>query len=191
MSAVADEAPTGEPTVEPTYSRAFEKLVQGPDDIVGLLAYATYKQSIREAAQDGRPTDRLSRSLSPAMINALRSASEQTITQIVNDGIEQATPDIQNTATIAMLNGHHTEVIGVIQTERQAVETHINKRTGFLSSFVTNLLAWFVTLIVAVAILYLANRPSVEQTLSKSIEQASDQSSAEPKSIETQMPEGK
>lgn len=156
----------GEPEPVPGYSRAFEKLVQGPDDIVGLLAYATYKQSIREAAQDGRTTDRASRSLTPAMVSALRSSAEQVLTEIVNDGIAQATPDIQNTATLATLNSHHSEVLTSLQNEGQRLEGHITKRTGFWGAFGTNLAAWVLTLLVAVAILYLAGRTSVEATLS-------------------------
>lgn len=155
----------------PAYSRAFEALVQSPDDVVGLLAYATYKQSIRENALAGQAvSDRSSRDLAPALVGALRLAAEQTITEIVNSGITQATPDIQNTATIATLNGHRTEVLSALQTERQRIESHITSRTGFLSAFLTNLTAWAATLVVAVAILYLASRPSVESTLSSSME---------------------
>jgi hypothetical protein len=48
-----------------THSLAFETLVQSADDVVGLLAYATYKQSIREAALVGQTiANRASRNLS-------------------------------------------------------------------------------------------------------------------------------
>lgn len=158
----------------PAYSRAFEALVRDADDVIGLLAYATYKQSIREAALAGQAVaDRSSRDLTPALVGALRMAAEQTITEIVNNGIVQATPDIQNTATIATLNGHRTEVLSALQGERQRIEAHVNSRTGFLPAFLTNLAAWVVTLVIAVAILYLASRPSVESTLSNSMERPS------------------
>lgn len=156
---------------KPAYSRAFEKLVLNSDDVVGLLAYATYKQSIREAAQDGRETDKSSRSLTPSLVNALRSSAEQLLTQIVNDGIAQATPDIQNTAMLATLNSHHSEILTTLESERQAIIGHVTEKTGFLPSFLTNIAAWFVTLLIAVSILYVSSRPSVEEALVGSIEQ--------------------
>jgi hypothetical protein len=160
----------GDDALAPALSRAFEALVQGADDVVGLLAYATYTQSIREAALAGQGVaDRQSRNLPPAMVTALRSSAEQILTKIVSDGITQATPDIQNTATIATLNINRADVLNALQHERQRIEAHVTTRTRFLSTFLTNLLAWVATLIIAVAILYLANRPSVESTLSKSI----------------------
>ena len=147
--------------------------MQDADDVVGLLAYATYKQSVREAVLAGQAVaDRSSRDLPPSLVTALRSSAEQMLTKIVSDGITQATPDIQNTATIATLNSNRVELLGAIQEERERVETHITARTSFLSSFLTNLLAWAVTLIIAVAILYLANRPSVESTLLKSMDKS-------------------
>jgi len=162
---------TSKQATMPAYSRAFEALVQGADDVIGLLAYATYKQSIREAALAGQAVDdRSSRDLTPALVGALRMAAEQTITEIVNNGIAQATPDIQNTATIATLNGHRTEVLSAIQGERQRIESHVTSRTGFLPAFLTNLAAWGVTLLIAVAILFIASRPSVESTLTNSLD---------------------
>jgi hypothetical protein len=166
----------------PEHSRAFEALVQSADDVVGLLAYATYKQSVREAVLDGQAVgDRASRNLTPTLVRTLRSSAEQMLTKIVSDGIAQATPDIQNTATIATLNNNRAEVLNALQDERRRIETHVTARTGFLSSFLTNLLAWAMTLIIAVAILYLASRPSVESTLLKTIDKpALEQPPAKP-----------
>lgn len=167
---MSDVAPNQEAQA-PAHSRAFEALVQGADDVVGLLAYATYKQSLREAALAGQALpDRASRSLPPALVTALRSSAEQTLTRVVGDGIAQATPDIQNTATIAILGTNQAELLTALQGERQRIEGHITARTGVLSSFLTNLAAWAVTLVIAVAILYLANRPSVESTILKSMD---------------------
>jgi hypothetical protein len=161
----------GNQSQAPTHSRAFEALVSGPDDIIGLLAYATYKQSVRETVLSGQAAaDRLARNLPPALVGALRSSAEQMLTKVVSEGIAQATPDIQNTATTAILNTHRAEVLTALQDERERIEAHVSARTGFLPSFLTNLSAWLATLVIAVAILYLANRPSVESTLVKSID---------------------
>jgi hypothetical protein len=64
-------------------------------------------------------------------------------------------------------------VLNALQNERQRIEAHVTARTGYLSSFLTNLLAWAATLVIAVLILYLANRPSIESTLLKSIDKQS------------------
>lgn len=166
---------TPEQPLDLGHSRAFEALVQGADDLVGLIAYATYKQSLREAALAGQALpDRAARSLPPALVTALRSSAEQTLTKVVSDGITQATPDIQNGALIANLNANQTELMSALQSERLKIEKHITSRTGVISSFLTNLAAWVVTLLIAVAILYLANRPSVESTILKSIDRPSD-----------------
>lgn len=176
------ESGAGEEAPAPAHSRAFEALVQSADDVVGLLAYATYKQSVREAVLDGQAVaDRAARNLPPALVAALRSAAEQLLTKIVSDGIAQATPDIQNSATIATLNSNRAEVLNALQDERQRIEAHVTARTGFLSSFLINLAAWVVTLLIAVSILYLANRPSVESTLLKSMDKpAFEQPPAKP-----------
>lgn len=175
-----------------THSLAFEALVQSANDVVGLLAYATFKQSIREAALEGQAVaDRASRNLTPSMVSALRSAAEQTLTEIVSDGIKQATPDIQNTATIATMNGHRVEILNTLQQERQQIEKHVTARTGFLGAFLTNLAAWVLTLIIAVAILYLANSPSIEKTIVDTLDDPAAEKSVPADAFQPRQPRTK
>ena len=147
------------------HSKAFENLVSGPDDIVGLLAYAKFKQSVHEAACAGNIMDRPSRNLTPAMVDVLRSAAEQMLGQVVDDGIQAAAPDIEKSALRTEMEAQFTDVTATIRSERAAITDHVDRRTSFLTSFLTNLAAWVVTLILAVVIVYLFNRPSPEQTI--------------------------
>lgn len=149
----------------PAYSRAFEILVEKPNDIVGLLAYAKFKEHVREAALAGTPPDQIDRTLTPAIISAFRLAAEQMITEMLNEGIEAAAPDIQQSATMAALEANHREVISVIERERAHIEGHVTAKTGFVGAFLTNLLAWGASLIIVVIILYIADRKGVEQTV--------------------------
>ena len=60
------------------YSRAFETLVQGPDeDIVGLLAYSLFKASIRERVRGGQDVPRHLRNPTTAETDAYRGQAER------------------------------------------------------------------------------------------------------------------
>jgi predicted PurR-regulated permease PerM len=99
------------------------------------------------------------------MVNVLRSAAEQMLAQVVDDGIEAAAPDIEKSALRTAMDAQFTDIAATIRTERAAVTSHVDRRTSFLTSFLTNLAAWAVTLFLAVVIVYLFNRPSPEQTI--------------------------
>ena len=45
---------SGQPEALSSHSRAFETFVDGQDDLIGLIAYALYKQNLREVALSGR-----------------------------------------------------------------------------------------------------------------------------------------
>lgn len=47
-----------EPKPAEPHSKAFETLVQEPDDVVGYLAYALYKEGIRERVRAGQDVPR-------------------------------------------------------------------------------------------------------------------------------------
>lgn len=147
------------------HSMAFENLVRDPDDVVGLLAYAKFKQSVHEAAVAGNYMDRAARQVTPAMVGVLRSASEQMITQIVEVGLQAAAPDIENSALRTAMEAKFAETAALVKTERGAITTHIDRRTSLWIAFFTNLAAWAVTLIVAIAIIRLFNGPSLEESI--------------------------
>jgi len=165
-----------EPPSPKQHSLAFEQLVQSSDDIVGLIAYAKFKQSIREGAINGNVPDPAARDLTPVMVNVLRSAAEQMIAQVVNDGIAAATPDIQGTAAVAAIDAtrqeilaafgsNHTDTLRAIKEETTGVEQHVTKRTGFWVTFGINIAAWFVSVVIIVIIVLSRGGPSLEDTL--------------------------
>ena len=152
------------------FSRAFDLLVSDPEDVVGLLAYARYKQSIREAAQNGVLTDSAARNLPPATINAFRSAAERLITRIVENAIESATPGILNSELLARVSDVQSDLQSRIAGSEAKLIGHVDGRTSFLNAFWPNLVAWFVTLLIAVSILFISNKPSIDQAAVRAIE---------------------
>jgi hypothetical protein len=141
------------------YSRAFENIVQGPEDIVGLLAYALYKEAIREEARQGGAVDGSTRNPPPATVTAFRMAAEQRLTEVVKRGIEEAIPDIQQNAFTSAIAGLESEV-----------KSHIDQRTSFATALFTNIIAWLTTLAIAAIIIFLLNRPSPEQSVAHAMQ---------------------
>lgn len=160
----------------PNHSRAFETLVQGADDIVGLIAYAKYKESVREGALQGNIPEPAARNLTPVMVNVLRSAAEQMIAQVVGEGIAAATPEIQQTAAVnavdsskqelsAAVDKCRSDTLREIREERVNLERHVTKRTGFWGQFGTNLAAWIVSLAIVVLVILSRQGRNIEDTL--------------------------
>jgi hypothetical protein len=81
------------------------------------------------------------------------------LTGIVANAIDEATPDIQQSAVLAAIEG-----------ATDHIKAHVTDRTGFGSALLTNIIAWVLTLAIATLVLLLAARPSVEQTVVKAAE---------------------
>jgi uncharacterized membrane protein len=139
----------------PEYSRAFETLVEDPNDLVGLLAYALYKQTIREAVCVGRPVLPPSHRF-PATTEraAYRGDAERRLQSFAAAATDEATPDI-----IARGVGLAVEAakIELIQT--------VYRRTHFLSAIGVNLAAWVITLAITVLLLVTVYLPSWQSNL--------------------------
>lgn len=149
MTGNADEQPR-------VYSRAFDNFVQSDDDVVGLLAYALYKRSVREEAEQGRRSSGDTRNPPPTVVSTYRQAAERELTEVVNASIEAAKPEIQRSATLDS-----------IDKARSDLAEHITSRTSFGQALLANIIAWGFTLFVAALILYLARGPSPEEVLSE------------------------
>jgi hypothetical protein len=120
------------------YSQAFERLVQGDDDLTGLLAYALYKKAIREAAEQGRPVYRSEhRSPVGTEVAAYRNAADNKLTVFASSILEQSRADIVNTA----IRSDIAEVAGRLQTE-------IRQAASWRSAILTNLVAWLLSIAV-------------------------------------------
>ena len=163
---------TGEPPqlttpAERGYSRAFENFVVSEgdeEDVVGLVAYALFKQAIREEAAAGALVGGDARNPSATTVKTYRAAAEQLLTGVVDRALDAATPDIQRSAVLSAIEGTTDQI-----------KAHVTERTGFGSALLTNLVAWVVTLAIATLILILAARPSVEQTVAKAADRVGGQ----------------
>ena len=107
---VTEGATSAAEGAEHPYSRAYENIVSGPDDLVGQLAYALFKSSVREEARRGNYPDRARRDPTPMMVDAFRRAAEQQISELVRSSIEEARPDIEQNAMTAAIAGLESEI---------------------------------------------------------------------------------
>lgn len=151
-----EEVPSADvtPIDRPQYSRAFENFVKNTDDLVGLLAYALYKEAIREEARHGVKLDGSVRNPTPALIKAFRSDAEKRISDTVRRGIEDAAPDIEQSAVSVAIT-----VLG------SDIKNHINEKTSFKSSLLVNIIAWLVTLAIATIVIFLFGKPDITGVL--------------------------
>lgn len=149
--------PRNQADPKPSHSLAFETFVQSEDeedDVIGLLGYALYKQSIREDAIAGLvvPADR--RAPSETTIQAYRGAASQLVTGVINRAIEEATPAIQESATR-----------DAVVTAEAKIKAHIDAKTSWKTALGTNLAAWLISLAVVFLVLVLARAPEVTDIL--------------------------
>lgn len=143
------------------YSRAFECLVQDANDTVGLLAYALFKQSIRETAQNGGYIRPLPRDLSLTEITTYRHAAESIIGTAVERTLTQNLPEIQQSAAIE-----------TVKAEAASVRAHVDSRTGFGMALLTNIVAWTVTLAITVLVIWLSGAPDLSKLIAGKEQQA-------------------
>lgn len=123
------------------HSRAFENMVEGPNDIVGLLAYALFKQNIREEARQGVKTDGSLRNPSDVTVGLFRSSAEQQLNAFASAAIDQATPEIRESA-----------ILSAIWKLEANLKTHVTSRTGIGGAIWSNVIAWVVTIVLSTAI---------------------------------------
>lgn len=146
---MANEPGGGQP-----HSKAFVCLVQDNKDTVGLLAYALFKQSINEAAQNGGDIRPRPRELSPTEVSTYRHAAESIIGEAVERTLTENLLEIQQSAAI-----------DTIKAEAAGVRAHIDTRTSFGAALLTNIVAWIVTLAATVLIIWLSGAPDIGRLL--------------------------
>ena len=156
---MSEQAPPLAP--QPTqYSRAFDTLVEDPDDLVGLLAYALYKQTVRESVASGRtPLPPAQRHPAPTERAAYRGDAERRLQNFAAAATEEATPEI-------IARG-----VGIaIDAARIELTDTINRRTSFWTAIGINLAAWIITLAITVLLLlavYLPNWQAASWSMSR------------------------
>lgn len=130
------------------YSKAFESLVEGDDDLVGLLAYALYKKNIREAMAGGQSVHRAGdRSPTATEIIAYRGAAERHLQVFASSAIEQAKPELVGSALRT-----------AIDTASHDLRSVIEARTSIRSAVLASVVGWLLS--IAITVLVVAGAPS-------------------------------
>ncbi len=147
------------PAAKP-YSKAFESFVESSDDIVGLLAYALYKQDIQEARREGRePPAPEQRNPGKTEIKAFRGYAERSLEKV----IEQATEaDAPQWIEVGREQGRLTdkaEILGLIRA-----------RTTFATALIAGILAWLLSIGITILVVYSA--PGWVRNLTDRIDQS-------------------
>jgi hypothetical protein len=124
------------PPAEP-YSKAFETFVRDPEDIVGFLAYALYKESIRERVRSGQAVPAYLRDPTKPDIEAYRGRAERAFELYAAKAIEDATPQIVAAAH------------GIAKNE---IIAQVRERTGLWANVITGVVVWIVTIILTVIV---------------------------------------
>lgn len=127
------------------YSKAFENMVNGPDDVVGLLAYALYKQTIAEDSLRGHPPTPAQRDPGSQAVALFRSSAEQKLSNFAASVVEDAREGLQQTAVLDKLSDVEVKL-----------KSHISEKTSFGMALVTNVVGWLVTLAITVIFILVA-----------------------------------
>lgn len=136
---------------ETDHSRAFEKFVNDDEDLVGLLAYARYKQAIRQNALDAQSVrPRSDRNPAPSEVTTYRKASEEEFKKLVESNIERAIPEIQESAVLQDLKALRDE----LSASNNAIQQSIESSQSMSRSIVANVIAWILTLVLSLVIIY-------------------------------------
>lgn len=142
-----------DPTFPQGYSRAFETFVEDPHDLIGLIAYALYKQAVREAMRANRPVlPPGHRHPTATELAAYRGDAEQRLQTFGASLVEEATPDIMEQGAARAIRAASADIVATV-----------NRRTSFGAALLVNLTAWVITLAVTallVLTIYLPNWPA-------------------------------
>lgn len=144
------QAETPTPALVPEHSRAFEKLVREPDDIVGLLAYALYKRTINERKAAGHgvlsPKDRDPQGYEIALHRDQAENYLRTFAQIAIEG-EKTAIWMENVKNLS------DDVLLGVNASKRDIEAALRKGTGFWWPGVAiGVVAWFASLFITLIV---------------------------------------
>jgi len=157
----------------PRYNFIYGRLVTQPNDIIGIIAYARYKQQkiewIGKFKADHNGTDPTESDLEPfhtvtntdTSINGYRLQAKEILDEFLSKSIEQATQEIEDTYSDTMqshlqnIDARITAAIRpVLDNMKQAIRAEVKAETpGFWNGVTQNVIANFVILIITAVIL--------------------------------------
>ena len=131
-----------EPRPESVHSRAFEWLVDGPDDVFGLLAYALYKRTIHERRLGGfRATPPADRDPTATEIDAYRNQAKKYLSTF-------------GAAAVAAERANIIE--DALGKDRAALTAEIRRATSFWTSVLTGIIAWIISILLTILVVFAA-----------------------------------
>lgn len=136
------------------YSRAFQNFVRSDDDVVGLLAYALFKRGVLEEAERGRRSLGRDRDPPPTVVEAYRQAAEQRVSAVVAAALEDARPELQQSA-----------YLDAVARSSSELREHVTARTDVKSALAVNMVAWIITLALTALIVWTIGQPDPVSTL--------------------------
>jgi hypothetical protein len=127
------------------YSKAFERLVKlddpADDDLVGLLAYATYKRDKRDYALSGENSEDDLKThyklLTPGLIEQYRANAFRRLEIYGEQVVLSAEPEIQERTRTEAITGSKDEIIRSVRDS-----------TKWWLSIVLNVVAWLISLAI-------------------------------------------
>lgn len=140
-------------------SQAFERFVNSEDsagDVIGLMAYALFKQSVREDALSGNASPASRRAPTKTTVQAYRHAAKQQLSSYVDQAIENRIPTPQESAMVDRIN-----------TLESDLKAHIDRRTSWAGAVTANLVAWLLSLAILFLAIVQSNAPDPQDIVRK------------------------
>lgn len=150
------------------YSTIFQRLVKDQSDLVGLAAYGLYKHDKREwlirlFEKHGRKPDKHDLDgyhdrFSDADMKRYRKQAEEKLISFAEVIVEDRRSEFEQEIRGRELDGL-----------RVRLEAFIVRRTNAWTAILTNLIAWIVTVLLAIAVFFFSNKDLLLAAAAKAI----------------------
>lgn len=138
-----------------SYSRSFEAFVGGETDLPGLLAYALYKQALRERTINGLPTPKgAERHPTRTEIDTYRGAADRRLQTFALSAIEETRPEIERAFIGAAITDAKKDIIRSIENG-----------TSFWWGVTVNIVGWVSALGLTLLILNASKVPELYRVI--------------------------
>lgn len=142
------------------HSRAFERFVKNSDDysigapdLVGLLAYALYKQTLREEAiEHGWTKPSEQRNPVNSVVKTYRDQAENMLSDFANSAIDTARSEMKDANTISAIIETKGKISLSIEKSSSEIIKEIHRGTNWLTALVINIVGWFASVVVTIII---------------------------------------
>lgn len=153
-----------------SYSTAFERMTRGDhNDLIGLVAYARYKQMVRDEVLQGQRTAGTPKNPSDQVVEFYRTAARQELQTFAAYAIDEAAGEIQQSAVLDRVDRATSEI-----------QRHISQSTGSLRAITINVIAWAFTLFITLLAFLALQQPGLFEHVREGIGSHFDATIEEP-----------